>query len=148
MLWNNLPIEAVVCVCINSCSYAYLHVGTWARSPGCMCELWVGQQRYDPCVISCESPPLPSSTANASVPLIPPKNRKAGTVFRYWLWDGIILCSTMYIRHWTQTHCMLPSAGDSLQCPLCVSYRAIQSCLWTRLMSMVNETNECTCLKQ
>lgn len=51
-----------------------------------------GLEWRDPCVMSCELPLSPSSTVVASVPLIPTKNTKAGTVFTIGYEMAIILC--------------------------------------------------------
>lgn len=68
-------LHVSACACINTYSCAYLHV----RFDECVnCELG----RRDTTPVWCPvNPPLPSFTAIATIPLIPSKNRKAGTVF-------------------------------------------------------------------
>lgn len=67
-------------------------------SPWCMCELWVGLERHNPCVMSCE-PPSPFLHSYCLRPSYSSKKQKGRYCIRYWLWDGIILCSTIYIGH-------------------------------------------------
>lgn len=104
----------------------------WSFVSSCMCvrerggEL--GSEWRDPCAMSCEPPLSPSSTVVASVPLIPPKNTKAGTVFTI----GYEMANhPVFPRR--VTRCTPPSAGGGLQCAPCVSPMTPSSFVLERL---------------
>lgn len=89
-----------LCMCVCMCVWIFIHVHiyTLTCSPRCMCELWVGLERRNPCVMSCE-PPSPFLHSYCLRPSYSSKKQKGRYCIRYWLWDGIILCSTIYIGH-------------------------------------------------
>lgn len=83
-----------------------------------------GRRGTTPCVMSCEPPLSPSSTVVASVPLIPPKNTKAGTVFTIG-YEMASSCVPPCTVHGTRRTARCPLLGGSLQCTPRPSHDAI-----------------------
>lgn len=94
--WGSIACMCVplhVCVCVKI--LVHVHIYMLTCSPWWMCELWVRLERHSPCVMSCE-PPSPFLHSYCLRPSYSSKKQKGRYCIRYWLWDGIILCSTIH----------------------------------------------------
>ena len=138
---RHLPIEAVLCVCVCVCAFAcvykYLFMCIFTCLPWRVCDCESGWRGTTPCVMSCE-PPSPFLHSYCLRPSYSSKKQKGRYCIRYWLWDGIILCSTMYTGH------------DALYAAICWRQPAVPSlCVtWSHSVLSFNTVDRLTLISK
>lgn len=126
---------AQVCMCVYICLFMCIFTCLlwW------MCKLWVGQERHNPCVMSCEPPlSLPSQLLPPSLLFLQKTERQVLYSLLAMRWHHPVVHHILYIVH--DAPCAAPCWREPAVLSLCVpwchsvlSFNPLQSkCAWEK----------------